>query len=292
MPRRLKRTVFLVDPEDNDTVLTLVGDEAELSCRVDVEVPGRFDIGGLMLDESQCLFCQVDLVNHNAVVSTVRAVKKLPARVHTYLSARIRTVKTFRKRRDGLDFRQMPRRRFVGKCRHRAIELVDHVSVLPIWVEGKVPRSGPGLDLCKRRAIGDDRPLFNVQPVNHDLVDSKVGYEGKAVVRADVDRMCMGAFLALGIHAGTGVLGEARRFSESSVRFDRNNRGVPTTVIGHKQISSHMVDADVTRTCTARWPLVEEPEVSRIFVDRIRTDTPGSAGLTNGIQELPVGMDL
>ena len=89
MPRRLKRTGCLVDPEDDDTVLALVGDEAELARRVDVEVPRRFDIGPLMLDESQCPFGQVDPVNHDAVVPPVRTVEKLPARVHAYLSARI-----------------------------------------------------------------------------------------------------------------------------------------------------------------------------------------------------------
>ncbi len=89
MPRRLKRTGFLVDTEDNDTVFALVGDEAELARRVDVEVPRRFDIGCLVLDESQRPFGRVNPVNHNAVVPPVRAVEKLPARVHAYLSARI-----------------------------------------------------------------------------------------------------------------------------------------------------------------------------------------------------------
>ena len=89
MPRRLKRAGFLVDPKDNDTVPALVGNEAELARRVDVEVPRRFDIGGLVLDESQCPLGQIDPVNHNAIVPPVRAVEKLPARVHAYLSARI-----------------------------------------------------------------------------------------------------------------------------------------------------------------------------------------------------------
>ena len=89
MPRRLKRTGFLVDPKDDDTVPALVGDEAELARRVDVEVPRRFDIGPLVLDESQRPFGRVNPVNHNTVVPPVRAVDKLPAWVHAYLSARI-----------------------------------------------------------------------------------------------------------------------------------------------------------------------------------------------------------
>lgn len=52
MLRRLKRTGFLIDPKYYDTIATLVGNEAELARRVDIEVPRRFDIGGLMLNES------------------------------------------------------------------------------------------------------------------------------------------------------------------------------------------------------------------------------------------------
>jgi len=55
MARRLKRTGLPVDPKDDDTIAILVGNEAELSRRVDVKVSRRFDIGGLVLDESQCV---------------------------------------------------------------------------------------------------------------------------------------------------------------------------------------------------------------------------------------------
>ena len=56
MPRRLERAGFRVNPENNDTVLALIGDEAELARWVDIEVPRRLDIGGFVLDESQCPF--------------------------------------------------------------------------------------------------------------------------------------------------------------------------------------------------------------------------------------------
>ena len=71
MPRRLKCTSFRLDPEDNDTFTTLVGNEAELARRVDIEVSRRFDIGGLVLDESQCPFSRIDSINYNAVVPPV-----------------------------------------------------------------------------------------------------------------------------------------------------------------------------------------------------------------------------
>jgi len=114
-----------------------------------------------------------------------------------------------------------------------------------------MPRSGAGLDLCKSRTIGNNRPLFNIQSVNHNLVDSEVGYKGKAVVRADVDGMRMGPLLAPKIHAGTGVLHKAGRLSESAVRFDRNHRGAPAAVVGDEHVPSRMVDADVAGPGTA-----------------------------------------
>lgn len=89
MPRRLKRAGFLVNPKGDDTVPALVGDEAEPARGFEMEVSRRFDIGPLVLDESQRPFGQIDPVNHNTVVPPVRAVEKLPARVHAYLSARI-----------------------------------------------------------------------------------------------------------------------------------------------------------------------------------------------------------
>ena len=87
MPRRLKRTGFLVYPKYYDTIATLVGDQAEFSRWVDIEVPWCFDIGGLMLDEGQCPFGGIDLVNRNAVMSSVRTVEKLSVRVHAYFRA-------------------------------------------------------------------------------------------------------------------------------------------------------------------------------------------------------------
>ncbi len=67
-------------------------------------------------------------------------------------------------------------------------------------------RACAGFELRKCRVVGDNRPFFNVQLVDHDLVDSEIGDKGKAVVGTDVDRMCVRALLAVGIDAGTGVL--------------------------------------------------------------------------------------
>ena len=74
MPRRLKRTGFLVYPKDDYTVPALVGDEAELARRVDVEVPRRLYIGSLVLDESHRPFGRIDAIDRDAVVPAVRAV--------------------------------------------------------------------------------------------------------------------------------------------------------------------------------------------------------------------------
>ena len=87
MPRRLKRTGFLIYPKYYDTVAALVGDQAEFARWINIEVSRGFDIGGLMLDESKCPFGGIDLVNRNAVMSSVRTVEKLSVRVHAYFSA-------------------------------------------------------------------------------------------------------------------------------------------------------------------------------------------------------------
>jgi len=104
--------------------------------------------------------------------------------------------------------------------------------------------------------------------------------------------MRMGFFLAPGVHAGTGVLHESCRLCESAVRFDRNHRGAAAAVVGDEQVPSRMVDADVAWTGASGGLLVEQLEVSRVPVDRIRTDTPGSARLTDRVQEPAVRMNL
>jgi hypothetical protein len=86
MVRRLKCASFLIDPKNNDTTFTLIGDKAKLTRWVDVEVTWCFYIGCLVLDISQFPIGQVDSVNHNAVMPPVRTIKKLPTWVHTYLS--------------------------------------------------------------------------------------------------------------------------------------------------------------------------------------------------------------
>ena len=57
MPCRLKGAGCLINPEYDDTVAALVGNEAELAGRIYVEVPGCFDIGCFMLYESQFPIC-------------------------------------------------------------------------------------------------------------------------------------------------------------------------------------------------------------------------------------------
>jgi hypothetical protein len=47
--RRFKGAGFLVDPEDNNTIVALVGDEAKLAGRVNVEVARRSNTGALVL---------------------------------------------------------------------------------------------------------------------------------------------------------------------------------------------------------------------------------------------------
>jgi len=51
MPHGVQRASLGIDPENNDTVFALVGDQAELPRRVDVEIAWGSNIGGLVFHE-------------------------------------------------------------------------------------------------------------------------------------------------------------------------------------------------------------------------------------------------
>ena len=52
MPGRIKFTGIKIDPEDDNTIGVLVGHQAKIPCRIDIKIPGGFNIGGFMSNES------------------------------------------------------------------------------------------------------------------------------------------------------------------------------------------------------------------------------------------------
>ena len=52
MPGRIKPSRIKMDPEDDNTIGVLVSNQAKFSCWIDIKIPGGFNIGGFMSNES------------------------------------------------------------------------------------------------------------------------------------------------------------------------------------------------------------------------------------------------
>ena len=91
---------------------------------------------------------------------------------------------------------------------------------------------------------------------DHDLVDTKICYESESVVGAGVYRMCVRAFLALGVCTGAGVLDGGCGFGEAAVFINWDHACAAAAVVCDEDVFSFGIYADVTGARTAGGLLV------------------------------------
>ena len=94
-----------VDAEHNDRIISLVGDQAERTGRIEVEISRDINIGGFMFHERQRPLGGVNLEHRDTIVSPVGTVEKLSVRVYAYLGTRIGTLEVVGQRGYGLNRR-------------------------------------------------------------------------------------------------------------------------------------------------------------------------------------------
>jgi len=86
MPGSRQRAACRIDPEDDDAIEVLVGDEQELPAGIDGKVARVLDPLGLVFGLGELARLGIDLITDDAVVPAVRAEQE-PARGWTWTSA-------------------------------------------------------------------------------------------------------------------------------------------------------------------------------------------------------------
>ena len=104
--RGFQQSCCLIDAEDDYSIRVLVGDNAELTCRIDVEISRILNSGILEAERSQRSFFRIDCINSDRIVSAVRGVKELSAGMNPYFGAVACPRKTLREGGNGLNLGQ------------------------------------------------------------------------------------------------------------------------------------------------------------------------------------------
>jgi len=119
-------------------------------------------------------------------------------------------------------------------------------------MEGEVPRPRAGLDRGERGIVGCEGALGGVEPVDHQLVQTRVGDDGEAVVGRDVDGVRVRLALPLRVDARTGVLHKRRGLAEPAVAVNGAHRDAAARVVGDQHVRAGPVHGDEGRARAAR----------------------------------------
>ena len=88
MACRRKLTRRGVEPECDDAVRVLIGRQQEFTGRVNRKVPGSLSLRALVPDARERAVRLIDGIDHDAIVSAIRAVKELSRGRDLHLRAR------------------------------------------------------------------------------------------------------------------------------------------------------------------------------------------------------------
>ena len=131
------------------------------------------------------------------------------------LSAALDSGEVGRQRRYRLQHVHIP----VVEAEHvnRCCQFVHHVHELSIGTKGQMPRPGTERGFDERRRARGERPFSRIEAIDHHAIGAQVGNQHEAVVRRNDDFVGVRTLLPFPIHTRSGVLNEARRFSQLAV---------------------------------------------------------------------------
>ncbi len=179
------------------------------------------------------------------------------------------------------------------KDSQRTKHLVDDVCRLGIRREGNVPRSAARGDLGF--AMQRDRSSLGVELINQDLVQPQVADHREFVVRRDACIVDVRFFLALGVHARTGVLEERGLLGQAPIVANRKDGQAAAGVVRRQDQLARRIDTDVARRRAARDIRVDLLE--RVVVLAFeRREPPGFLlclefiEFGDGVERLAIGM--
>src|SRR6266852_9794456 len=192
--------------------------------------------------------------------------------------------KTLGKRGDGLHGLQCSLLRIVVHGRDRRSQLIDRIGMMPVGMECKMPWSGTGNDIRRRRTMGSQGSLVGVVLVDHDLVQSQVGHNGKTVGSIEVHGVSVWPFLPLLIDAATVMLTESRCRSKLAMAGYRKHTDAAAGIIGRQDMLACFGYHEMAMPRASRGLLIQQGQISRLRVNGECADGP--AGLSLEVVEL------
>src|SRR5580700_3697843 len=106
--------------------------------------------------------------------------------------------------------------------------------------------------------VGSEGSLRGIEGIDQQMIESKVGGHGKAIVRRERDRVGVRSRLPLRIYARAFVLHERRSFPQSSVLQHREHGHASRGVVGNQGVPPRPVKSDMSWGRSSRRDLVQE----------------------------------
>lgn len=205
-----------IDAKHHDVARFLVGRQQPGAGRIDSKITRCFPIYRDEFNVGQRPGCGSDRKNGDAVVPSIRSVKKLAGRVERDFSRFAVTSKSIRTRRDRAQFPQPSIRRVVSIGRHRRLHFIDHVQQLSIPAKHEMAwtRTGIGLRCIRGRSQGSIR---GVERISQHLIEPEISDQSETIVGRPRNRVGMRPLLPFFVHARTPVLDEGRGLAQSAV---------------------------------------------------------------------------
>src|SRR6266568_5143209 len=149
-------------------------------------------------------------------------------------------------------------------------------------------------DLHPWRLIGQQLSVLCVETKNHYLVGSEIARVCKSAGGIKHDAMCMRALLTFTVYARALILLRVRVLAQTAVAPNGENRKIASRVIRDQDKFAGGIHIYITRICTQRCLLIQQPQPSGLLIDGKGADgaafsTGEVVDFVDRIQITPVG---
>lgn len=227
--------------------------------RIDIKIPRIGAPDGLALDEGQFSASLLDGEGGDGVMTPVRRVDKLPARMDADFGGLVRDLpQLLWKSVYGLNLRHCSGLRIVFEDAKGHPHFIEHVNLRSIGAEFQVP--GPSARNGAGESVFFQARARVIDFIDHDPVDSEVGNKEESVVGTHESGMGMGTLLAGFVGAASAVFDEGAALSDTAIFGNGKGGDRAGTVLRRKKHSPGLVEREMGCATVADGPGVDESE--------------------------------
>lgn len=125
-----------------------------------------------------------------------------------------------------LHFLQASGATLISKRSEGRIELIYYVGPTTVRMKCEVSRTRAGFKLDPRCSVGRKFAVAIIEPINHDLVQTKIGDKGMAIGFVQNNVVSVRPFLPFRINTGTTVLDHVNGRTQTAIVY-RQDRAFP-----------------------------------------------------------------